>query len=147
MAVTLDTFGCYRQKRYWLRLYFWSQSPIRLLIYSIYCVLLLSLKKQFNLNALSLLCFRHVLLVMFITFSWVVRTQLACVSPLRTTFKRFEHIDHASNQVDCCSNFQICLICSFFFLSPTFIQHFWNVQHRVCLSVRPTWTKKIYKKI
>ena len=78
------------------------------------------LKNNINLNALFLLCFRHVLLVMFITFSWVVRTQLACVSPLRTTFKRFEHIDHASNQVDCCSNFQICLICSFFFSPPPF---------------------------
>ena len=103
------------------------------------------LKNNINLNALFLLCFRHVLLVMFITFSWVVRTQLACVSPLRTTFKRFEHIDHASNQVDCCSNFQICLICSFFFSPPPFSTFLNCPTSR--LSFRPSNLNQKIKKI
>ena len=57
--------------------------------------------------------FRHVLLVMFITFSWIVWIRSACVSPPRTTFARFELTDHASNQVESCL-FSPVLICSFF---------------------------------
>ena len=65
---------------------------------------------------LLLLLFRHVLLVMFITFSWIVWIRSACVSPPRTTFARFELTDHASNQVESCL-FSPVLICSFFFFS------------------------------
>ena len=59
--------------------------------------------------------FRHVHLVMFITFSWIVWIQLACVSPLGTTFARFELIDPVSNQVDSCSLEQILIFFFSFF--------------------------------
>ena len=62
----------------------------------------------------SLFLYRHVLLVMFITFSWIVWIRSACVSPPRTTFARFELTDHASNQVESCL-FSLVLIFAFFF--------------------------------
>ena len=59
---------------------------------------------------------RHVLLVMFIIFSWIVWIQQECVSQLGTTFARFELTDHALNQVE--QLFLIYIILIFFFFFP-----------------------------
>ena len=93
----------------------------------------------FEYNYIILICVlfffcRHVLLVMFIIFSWIVWIQQECVSQLETTFARFELTDHALNQVE--QLFLIYIILIFFFFFPPLLS--------VLVHFCPSSTKKIH---